>query len=105
ATAGNLLPQTEKSSKFVDDIVIEEGTPWSISVSVAATAANGIPTTFDGNTIVFTPNVHGAAPTATSVGAVDWACAADSNLTATARGLGSVGAGTLPAKYAPSECR
>lgn len=105
ATAYNLLPQVEKSSKFVQDIQIAAASPWSITVSVDATAENGIPTDLDGDTIVFSPNVQKAAPIPTSVGAVDWACASDSNLTAAARLLGSRALGSLPAKYAPSECR
>ena len=105
ATSYNTAAQAEKQSKYVDDITIEEASPWSITVSIAANTGNGIPTGLNGNTLVFTPNVQNAAPVDTAVGAIDWACASDTNATATARSLGSVVAGTLPAKYAPSECR
>ncbi len=36
---------------------------------------------------------------------MDWGCASATNVTSTARGLPPLVAGSLPAKYAPSECR
>ena len=38
-------------------------------------------------------------------GAIDWACTSFSNQTATSRGMGAAVAGTLLAKYAPTECK
>jgi len=105
ATAFNATSQSQKQSKYVDDITVVAASPWTITVAIAATAANGIPTGFHQNTITFSPNVQNAVPTATSVGAIDWACGSTTTATATTRGLGNVVAGTLPAKYAPSECR
>ena len=107
ATAYNATAQAEKQSKYVDDIVVATVTPWTITVSIAATAGNGIPTGLNGNNIAFSPNVGGVTPVATSVGAIDWACASATNATATARSLANavIPATPLPAKYAPSECR
>ncbi|AOS98720.1 Fimbrial protein precursor [Microbulbifer aggregans] len=110
ATGYNATPITQKASKYVQDVVVTAASPWDIKVQIEANANNGIPATLDGNTLVFTPNVDDGAgaigaPVATSVGAIDWACASLTNATATARGFGSIVAGTLPAKYAPSECR
>jgi len=105
ATAYNVIPQNEKASKFVQDIQVVEGAPWTITVSIDATAGNGIPTGLDGNTITLSPNVQGAIPAATSVGAIDWACGSTTVLTAGNRNLANVAVGNLPAKYAPSECR
>lgn len=105
AVGYNASPQAEKQSKYVDNVTITEGTPWDIQVAVNATAGNGIPTGLHQQTLAYTPNVALAAPVATSQGAIDWACASDTNATASARSLGSIVAGTLPAKYAPSECR
>ena len=105
ATVYNALPLTEKRSKFLDGIVITEGTPWDIRCALSATTGNGIPTILNGNYITLTPNVQRAVPTAASAGVVDWACTSETALTATARGLTSAVIGTLPAKYAPSECR
>ena len=105
ATTINAKPAVEKASKFVNDVTAAVATPWNINVSVRATAGNGIPTGQNNLLIVFTPNVQNAAPTAASQGAIDWACASATNATATSRGLGSIVAGSVLAKYAPSECR
>ncbi|MBG6073484.1 MULTISPECIES: prepilin-type N-terminal cleavage/methylation domain-containing protein [unclassified Polaromonas] len=78
---------------------------WPIFVTINATAGNGIPTGLLNNTLVFSPNVLGVAPTSAAVGAIDWACASTTVLAATGRGLANRAVGTLPAKYAPSECR
>jgi len=104
-TTINAKPATEKSSKFVTDVVVGASGTWPIAVTIAATAGNGIPTGVNGQTIVFSPNVGGVAPVATSQGAIDWACTSATAATATNRGLGNRGLGTLLAKYAPSECR
>ena len=107
ATAYMATPQAQRQSKYVNNITVATATPWTITVSVAATAANGIPTTLNATNFTLSPNVAGVVPVATSVGAIDWACASATNATATARGLGNrvIPATPLPAKYAPSECR
>ncbi len=105
ANAFNILPQAEKRSKYVEDITIGNATPWTITVFIKADNNNGIPTTLHNRTLTFTPNVQNVAPTAASVGAIDWACGSTTVATATARNLGSRAVGTLEAKYAPSECR
>lgn len=104
--AYNALPANDPSkiSKYVSGISITPAT-WTVVVSVAANANNGIPTTLNGNTITFSPNVGGVLPVAGSVGAIDWACGSLTTATATNRGLANVVAGTLPSKFAPSECR
>nr|WP_308296447.1 pilin [Rhizobacter sp. J219] len=106
ATVYNGIPVAQKRSKYVDDIVVTgAATPWPVVISIAATIGNGIPTGLHQNTIVLSPNLQGAVPTALMEGALDWACASESANTATARGLGNRTLGSLPAKYAPSECR
>ena len=105
ATAFNSAAASTKTSKYVSGLAMSTATPWPITVTVAATASNGIPTVLNGNTLVFSPNVQGATPTASAQGAIDWACGSATVATASARGLGNRAAGTLPAKYAPSECR
>lgn len=89
-------------SKYLTQVAIGAG--GIITAVIAANAGNGIPTGLNGNTLVFTPNVNNAAPTAASQGAIDWACGSLTTATATGRGM-AVASGTLPAKYAPSECR
>ena len=105
ATAFNAKPQAEKTSKYVKDIQVATDSPWSITVQVAATTGNGIPTGIDGQTIVFSPNVQSAIPTASSQGAIDWACTSETAVAAANRSLGNRPTGTLKAKYAPAECR
>lgn len=94
-----------KTSKYVKSVDVAVASPWTITVGIAATAGNGIPTGLDGQTITLSPNVQGKTPDATSQGAIDWACGSDTIVTAGKRSLANVKAGTLPAKYAPSECR
>jgi len=105
ATGFNATPLAEKQSKYVGNVTIVAASPWTIHAVVSATAANGIPTSLNGNTITYSPNVQGITPIATSLGAIDWACGSLTTATATIRGLANVVAGTLPSKYAPSECR
>lgn len=112
AAAFNATAATDasKKSKYVKSIAIDPGTPYSIVVAIEAGAAakNGLPQGIDGQTIRFSPNVQKVVPTATgagSTGAIDWACTSIANKTATDRGLGNKTAGTLLAKYVPSECK
>jgi len=105
ANAINNKPAAEKASKYVTNVTANPAAPYEITVTMLATAGNGIPTGVNGQTVVFTPNVQRAVPTAASQGSIDWACASATNVAATNRGLGSIAAGTLTAKYAPAECR
>ena len=123
ANAINATPAAEKSSKFVQGYCVTAASvgvfaacpaagtftatsaQWIVTIGLLATANNGIPTGLNGNTIDLYPNVNGVAPTTTAKGAIDWACVSVTNSTATARNLGNRGLATLPAKYAPSECR
>lgn len=118
AAAYNSVPVANKQSKYVANICIatagvantpcnafNTSTTWPIIITIAANAANGIPTGLNNQTLVLSPNVLNAPPLASSVGAIDWACASITNATAAARSMGNRMLGTLPAKYAPSECR
>lgn len=107
AIAYNANPQAEKQSKYVDNVVIVEGTPWTVTISIAANANNGIPTGLNQDNITLSPNVQDATPVAASAGAIDWACASATSAVATNRGLRNVviPASPLLSKYAPSECR
>ena len=99
----NARAQAEKQSKYINDIVID-GTTGAITITLEASATSGLPADAASTTIAFTPNVQDL-PLGAAVGAIDWACASATNTTATTRGLTGVVGGTLPAKYAPSECR
>jgi len=107
AAAFNKIAAVEKASKYVDgtNFKIVAASPWTITVPILAANKNGIPTTLNGKTLTMAPNVQKITPVAGSVGAIDWSCGSDTITTATNRGLKNVTAGTLPAKYAPSECR
>ena len=129
----NATLMNEKASKFVKGYCVDvaavtafpatcptAGTftgasaQWIITIGLTATAGNGIPTGLNGNTILLAPNVKNTAgvavlPTSASKGAIDWACTSATNATAVNRALGNGGTtpllGSLPGKYAPSECR
>ncbi len=55
--------------------------------------------------VVLTPNVQDAALAIGITGAIDWGCSSTSAAIAADRGLVVTTLGTLPAKYAPAECR
>jgi type IV pilus assembly protein PilA len=105
ATEYNGRDILEKTSKYVSDVTIDDGN-GAITVTTAAADTSGLPADAAEMTLVFTPNVQSAVLDDTGItGAVDWACSSVTNTTADARGLSIAGNGTLPAKYAPSECR
>jgi len=106
ALAYNNAPASQRSSKYVSTVLIAgASSPWPIVIAIAATSGNGIPVSLGGNTLVLSPNVNGAVPTASAAGAMDWACASETNRVAQARGLANRTQGTLPTRYAPAECR
>jgi type IV pilus assembly protein PilA len=97
------------SSKYVASIGIA-GAPGATQgeVTVTYNVANvGLLAAQD--TLVLSPWVGvvklGTALAAGTIGAIDWSCQSASQAIATARGLGGGTAGSLLAKYAPSECR
>jgi type IV pilus assembly protein PilA len=106
AAAGmyNAKAVAEKTSKYVSNIVIAAAT-GVITVTMATAATSGLPADALSTTLVFSPNVNNVALIAGARGAIDWACGSTTVATATNRGLGARGLGTLPAKYAPAECR
>jgi type IV pilus assembly protein PilA len=90
-------------SKYVTNVTVAAG--GVVQVAIKADGTNGLPTTLNNQTLKFVPSVNKATISNNSVGAIDWACVSATNATASARGLPFNGNGTLPAKYAPSECR
>jgi type IV pilus assembly protein PilA len=83
------------------------GTPGMITVVYNTAAATGGITQLNGvgNVITLTPNINKAALAATSSGNIDWACSSLQDQTATNAGLTVGQVGTLPAKYAPTQCK
>lgn len=89
-------------TKYVGGIAIGSGT-GVITITYAA------PAQIAGNTLLLSPFINtGVAPVplaAGQTGNIDWACVGTGNTTATANQMGAAGAGNLPARYAPSECK
>lgn len=100
----NVKPIAEKQSKYVQDIQINE-TTGEISVFMRSDKDVGFPSEVRGATIVLTPHIHGDKLVENKWGPLDWACSSTSTAAAANRGLQAAVKGTLPAKYAPSECR
>ena len=104
AQAGNL----GATSKYVTSVLV---TPASGMITVTYNGAN---TGLGANqTVTLTPwmrdtvagQAYAAGLAAGVSGSTDWGCASTSNLTATAAGITVGAAGTVPAKYAPNNCR
>lgn len=91
-------------SKYVSRVDIDN--TGVVVVTFAANAGNGLPTVLNARTLVLTPSIQGQALTAALTGTLEWACTSETSATATGRSLFiSATPGTLPALYAPSECR
>jgi len=86
-------------TKYVGAVAINVGT-GVITVTYGANTPQ-----INGLTVVLTPSVAGVALAAGQTGNIDWSCASTSNATATARALPVAAAGTVPARYVPSECK
>lgn len=91
------------ATKYVSNVYIA---PDSGVITVTYGAATPQIST---NTLVLTPSINvGGTPTqlaTTQSGNIDWSCASSSNATATARSLPVASAGTVPARYVPTECK
>jgi type IV pilus assembly protein PilA len=104
AQAGNL----GATSKYVSSVLVNNAT-GVITITFNKANIGAIPAN---STINFAPYVQaGGAPVALATalagsvtGNVDWGCASAANAVSTGRGL-TAAVGTLPAKYAPSDCR
>jgi type IV pilus assembly protein PilA len=103
ANTYNDILAADKASKYVSDIRVSN-LNGSITMTTAGTSS-GLPTSAQGKTLVFSPNVNNAQIAAGAQGAIDWACASVTAATAGAKLLTFAPVGTLPAKFAPAECR
>ncbi len=101
------------SSKFVTSVLVtsapDAATDGEITITYNETNVGNIPA---GATLVLTPWIQpGGAPVplglsfaAGVTGPIDWSCQSDGDIISTARSMvGSVG--TLPARFAPNDCR
>lgn len=97
-------------SKYVTSVLIAPAT-GEVTVTFNPANVGNIPA---GSTLVYTPYVQTGGAAAVQLaanfgsgntGSVDWGCASELNAVSTARGLAALTIGTLPAEFAPSECR
>ncbi len=86
-------------TKYVSDINVD-----GVTGITTITFGNDAPGVITGNTLVLTPSINGAPIAPGLNGSVDWACGSTTTTVATARAL-PVTAGTVEARYAPSECQ
>jgi type IV pilus assembly protein PilA len=92
-------------TKYVSNMTIDAVNSTGVITVTYNTTASGLPQLVGANTIVFTPNIAKVPPTNASTGGMDWACASASNATATAEGFTGIVAGSVPAKYVPTQCK
>ena len=109
SAAGALASEVgDTKSKYVDNMVISDAdaTLGMITVTLSKNGTeSGFPTKVLGTTLVLTPSVNGNWPADGASGPVDWGCASIRSDVAKSHGISHAQVGTLPAKYAPSECR
>jgi type IV pilus assembly protein PilA len=98
----NARPAAEKRTKYVSGVSVSN---LGVITARLQGATGGFPADAQNRTIVLSPNVQGAPLAAGVSGAIDWGCATTTSTTATNRGLTGITLGSLPAKYAPAECR
>ena len=101
---------TGANSKFVTSVQIS-GTTGVITITYNAGTVGVTATT---NTMLLSPYIRTGAANPESLatalgsgntGVLDWACTSAANTTATAQGFTGMGAGTVLARYAPSNCK
>ncbi len=92
-----------QSTKYVKTIAITD-TTGQIVVTYDG-GANGIPQLGGTNVINLIPNVNKAVLSDTNAGNIDWACASAADTTATNEGFTGLVAGSVPAKYVPTQCK
>ena len=93
------------ATKYVQNVAIAPATGIITVTYRTAAATGGIAQLAGANTIVISPYIAKAALAAGAVGNIDWACASASQATAAAAMGGAVPAGTVLAKYVPTQCK
>jgi type IV pilus assembly protein PilA len=95
---------TFAGTKYVKNITIAN-TTGLITVTYDGSASGITQLKVSTYTVTLQPNINKAALATGVTGNIDWACASSTNATATANGLAGVTAGTMPAKYVPTQCK
>jgi type IV pilus assembly protein PilA len=99
----NGKPIVERQSKYVNSVSIVPATA-TIVVTFNGSPGTGLEAV-NNLTLHLSANIEGAAPAAVLRGTLDWSCTSEAGTAAAARLLTNAPLATLPAKYAPSECR
>jgi type IV pilus assembly protein PilA len=107
--AGAAWAQGFAATKYVKTVAILTGSKAAGEGVITVTYSANVPQ-INGLTVKLSPFITpvGGAPTALATGAtgnIDWACTSTTNTTANAAGMGAAAAGTLPARYAPTQCK
>jgi type IV pilus assembly protein PilA len=103
---------TGANSKYVNSVLMDPGFGGFILITYNA---NAVGLAAGADLITLSPYIRtaaagtsltlAAAQVAGASGAIDWACASATNVTATNSGFAGVTGGTVLAKYAPAQCR
>lgn len=98
--------KAEVQTKYIRNLEILRAPAYHILVTLTQNTG-GFPVDAQTKTLIYTPSVQLKQLTTgiTTTGAIDWACSSTSSGTAANRGLPVVSGATLPAKYAPAECK
>ena len=103
AAAGVAWNSQFSATKYVSALTINT-TTGVITIAYGPTTPQ-----ISGDTLLLSPFIDAnGAKTALATGLtgqMDWACTSVGNTVATAHGMGAAATGSLPAKYAPSECK
>jgi len=90
------------SSKYVTSVSIGAGGVITIAYNFAPDGIVALSNTT--NTLLLTPNIGNLPLAANTSGPIDWACTSSTKTMSQAHSL-IANVGTLPANYAPAECR
>lgn len=103
ATSATKGSATAPVSKYLESVTVTDVGEITLKTTGDASLASDA----QGKTLTLTPYINKVALAAgtTTEGSVEWACASTTQEQAKVRVTAGVTAGTLPAKYAPSECR
>ena len=101
---------TGANSKYVNSVLINGAGEITVTYNATAVGLGA-----DANTLVLAPYVRtlgagtsvklAVAQAAGTSGAIDWACASETQVTATNNNMLAATGGSLLAKYAPASCR
>ena len=93
------------ATKYLTSVLIDGATGVITATMSGSSATSGLPADATNTTVILTPFMNGAPLASGANGVMDWACTSSTNNTAVSRGLSAAGLGTLPSKYAPTECK